>query len=191
LNTTDLGQLAGWESRRKYLDRRRRLRSNLVHFSSYRNDRFALQAHDARKRRELPATVNIFRLSQTRDNLRWSCAPINVAQKRMTRSALAGVAVLLVLALLGRHAVRESVPEPSTARAEPAEPEPPRRAQSVFHSTELPAETPASQPEELAVTNAGTLDRQAFALDDALPENAKKLLRDWRTNVDASVETEL
>src|SRR2546430_8917828 len=36
-----------------------------------------------------------------------------------------------------------------------------------------------------------SLYRQAFALYDALTEEQKKLVYDWRTNVDVSVETEL
>jgi hypothetical protein len=109
----------------------------------------------------------------------------------MTGYALAGIAILLIFAFLGRYALRETPPEPAAAKTEPARPEPQRRARSVFPSAELPAETLVSQPQDSAMTNAATLYRQAFALYDALSKDEKGLLGDWRTNVDASAEAEL
>jgi hypothetical protein len=116
---------------------------------------------------------------------------MNASQKKMAGYTLGGIVVLVLIVFLGRQALRETPPEPTTAQTESVKPEPRRRVPPISHSAELPVETPASQAEALAVTNAATLYRQAFALYDALPENEKELLRDWRTNVDASVETEL
>ncbi len=44
---------------------------------------------------------------------------------------------------------------------------------------------------ETTNTNAATIYRQAFAMFDALSKEQKELIGNWRTNVDASVETEL
>ncbi len=109
----------------------------------------------------------------------------------MTGYALAGMAVVLIVVLLGRFAVRETAPEPTPARTELSEPEPRQTARPVAATDELPAETAASEPPDSAVTNAAVLYRQAFALYDALSQEEKGLLGDWRTNVDASVEAQL
>jgi len=52
-------------------------------------------------------------------------------------------------------------------------------------------ETLTNQVAESATTNAAVLYRRAFALYDALTQEQKGMLGDWRTNVDASVEAEL
>jgi hypothetical protein len=56
---------------------------------------------------------------------------------------------------------------------------------------DLSSETPINQPNVFAITNAADPYRQAFALYDALTNDEKNILRDWRTNVDASTEAEL
>ncbi|HUK83531.1 MAG TPA: hypothetical protein VLZ12_12970 [Verrucomicrobiae bacterium] len=110
---------------------------------------------------------------------------------RNTGFAFAGVVVLLILILLGRYALREIPPEPTTAQTEAAKPELQRRARSTSPHAELTDETPASQLEESAVTNAATLYRLAFALYDALSKEEKALLTSWPTNINATVEAEL
>jgi hypothetical protein len=111
--------------------------------------------------------------------------------RRSIGFVLVGIMVLLIFVFLGRYALRETPPEPTTAQTEPVRPEPLRRARPASHPAELPAETPVKQPEDLAATNAAALYRQAFALYDALSKDEKGVLGDWRTNVDALVEAEL
>jgi hypothetical protein len=119
---------------------------------------------------------------------------MNPPQRRLTTYAVAAFVFLFILCLVCRYALRETSSsarqEPPTI--EPARPEPRQAALPDLASPEeLQPQTPASQPENVAVTNAAALYRQAFALYAALSKDEKGILADWRTNVDASVEAEL
>jgi hypothetical protein len=113
---------------------------------------------------------------------------MNESSKKTSRYAVGGVVILCLFIVLGWFALR---PEPPSPTQQPVKVETPKPVASVSGPAEdLSSETPTNQPNDSAVTNAADLYRQAFALYDALTNGEKDILRDWRTNVDASVEAE-
>ena len=117
------------------------------------------------------------------------------SESRTIRYAMAGFCVLALLMIFGWLVLREPPPssEPPPVRVVTVTP----RARSVdalfTPDDEAPHEAIANQVagSELTATNAATIYRQAFAMYDALSKEEKDLIGNWRTNVDASVETEL
>ena len=120
---------------------------------------------------------------------------MNQSDSRTIRYAVAGFCGLALLLVIGWLVLREPPPssEPPPVRVVTASP----RARSVdplfMPDDEVTRETLTNQVAESATTNgnAATIYRQAFTLLDALSQEQKDLIKDWRTNVDASVEAEL
>ncbi|HVM60477.1 MAG TPA: hypothetical protein VMV72_06365 [Verrucomicrobiae bacterium] len=104
-----------------------------------------------------------------------------------------GLSVVCLLLLLYLLALRQSPPLPNQPPATIAEAKP--LAQREPPAFEPPAESTkeevARRTDNSTVTNAADLYRQAFALYAALTNDEKSILGDWRTNVDASVESAL
>src|ERR1017187_5262623 len=117
---------------------------------------------------------------------------MNPSQSKAIRYAMAGLCGLALLLVIGWLALRESPP--------PSPDLPPVRAIAVSPRIPLPApdnvapqETYTNQVAESAPipTNAATIYRQAFAIYNALSQEQKDLIGNWRTNVDSSVAAEL
>jgi hypothetical protein len=116
---------------------------------------------------------------------------MNQSQSRTIRYAAAGLGVLALLLIIWWFTLRES-PAPSPEL-------PPLRAVTV--SSHVPLFTPSNALRETSTktiiesvpipTNAATIYQQAFTLYDALSQEQKGLIGNWRTNVDASVSAEL
>src|SRR5206468_4328479 len=136
-----------------------------------------------KRQRRRPFSVCV----RTAGNLGWRCAPMKASPRRTAGYALAGMAVLLTFVLLGRYALRQSPPDKTTTRAEPTKHATRHTARPVIPEEDLPTETPVSQLQDSAVTNAAVRYRQAFALYNTLSHDEQRVVSDWRTNVDASV----
>jgi hypothetical protein len=111
--------------------------------------------------------------------------------KTMQRYVVGGFTVLCLAVLLVWLAVREG---PSPASQRPVMVEPPKpHAQEVLTEFERAAArtNAATQADVSATTNAAALYHQAFDLFNALSDEQKAALGDWRTNVDAATEAEL
>jgi hypothetical protein len=110
------------------------------------------------------------------------------AEKDMaSRYAWGGVVVLCFLIVLGWFALR---PEPPPPNLQPVKIEAPKSVVPVSEpADDLSSETPTSQPNDSAITNTADLYRQAFDLFNALSRDERYVLGDWRTNVDAEVES--
>jgi len=104
-----------------------------------------------------------------------------------------GIAVLCLLILLGWLAFRQSSPPPEQLPAKVESPKPQARSEAPVFETadDSTQKAMVGQTNASVTTNAADLYRQAFALYDALTNDEKNILSDWRTNVDASVESEL
>jgi hypothetical protein len=114
---------------------------------------------------------------------------MNESSKRTSRYAVGGAVILCLFIVLGWFALRPELPLPNQ---QPIKVEAVKPVVPVFEPTDdLSSETPTNQPNDSAPPNAADLYRQAFALYGALTNDEKEILRDWRTNVDASVEAEL
>ena len=117
---------------------------------------------------------------------------MNSSQSKAIRYAVAGFCGLALLLFIGWFALRESPPPPPDlppVRAIAVPPRVPLVATDIVFPQEIstnPVAEPAAVP-----TNATTIYRQAFAIYAALSQDQKDLIKDWRTNVDASVEAEL
>jgi hypothetical protein len=113
---------------------------------------------------------------------------MNPSQSKTTRYIVAALCGLALLLVIGWLALRES-PPPSPdlppVRAVTVSPSVPDNAAAQDTSTNPAAESAAIP------TNAATIYRQAFAVFDALSQDQKNLLKNWRTNVDAAVTAEL
>jgi hypothetical protein len=111
----------------------------------------------------------------------------------MFRYAVAEVCVVALLIFVCRVALREPPADKSGHPATVATAPP--RIREVTHPLTLAdnssPETTANRLDESATTNAAAIYRQAFALYEALSNEQKQVISDWRTNVDASVEAEL
>ena len=114
------------------------------------------------------------------------------SQSKKTRYVVAGLCGLALLLVIGWLALRKSPP--------PSPDLPPARAVTVSPRAPLFASNNAAPPEtstnpvaELSAipTNAATIYRQAFAIFDALSQDQKDSLNNWRTNVDATEAAEL
>jgi len=110
----------------------------------------------------------------------------------MSRYVVGGVVVLCLLMILGWFATRHELPPPDqqSAKVETVRPAAAFKPDDDFppdkdaKATAVPAESSAS-------TNAAAIYGQAFNLFNRLSQEQKDILRDWETNVDASVEVEL
>jgi hypothetical protein len=111
-------------------------------------------------------------------------------EMRVSRYVLGGAA-LLGLFLLGWFVFRKE-PEHQPVADVPIKPHVQldpllyRPAGALSHQT-----PPSPTNDNSTTTNAAVFYQQAFELFDALPKEQKDLLGNWRTNVDASIETEL
>jgi hypothetical protein len=118
---------------------------------------------------------------------------MNPPNSKTIRYTGVGVCVLLVSLLLGWLILREP-PVPSgdgPLAAATAPPHVHHVAIRLAPEDNASREAMTNQVAELPATNAATIYRQAFALSDALSPEQKNLMKDWRTNVESSVETEL
>jgi hypothetical protein len=118
---------------------------------------------------------------------------MNQSQSRMFRYAVAEVCVLALLIFVCRVALREPPVDKSEHPATVATAPPRvREATPLFPpADDSSAEAKVNRLNESATTNAAAIYRQAFALYDALSNEQKEVVSNWRTNVDASVEAEL
>jgi hypothetical protein len=115
-----------------------------------------------------------------------------VEKDNASRYAWGGVVVLCLLILLGWFASRQSSSlDQRQVKAELPKPQARRDAPEFEPTNDSTNAEVATQPGNSATTNAADLYRQAFALYAALTNDERKILRDWRTNVDAAVETKL
>jgi len=113
---------------------------------------------------------------------------------KLVRYALAGIAVLSLLIVLGWFALREepSPPIPQlTPRKETAKPHVRQEVPAPMPAVDSTNQESTVQVPESVTQNAADLYRQAFDLFDALTNDEKSILSDWHTNVDASVEAEM
>jgi len=118
---------------------------------------------------------------------------MNEPSKSMSRYALGGVVILCLLTILGWFAFHQE-PPPQNQQPLKVDTVRPvaRHDAAVFEpANELSSETPTNRPENSITTNAADLYRQAFALYDALTNDEKNILGEWRTNAAASVDSEL
>jgi len=117
---------------------------------------------------------------------------MNPSQSKMARYAVAGLCGLALLLVIAWLALREPPP--------PSPDLPPVKAVTVSPSVPLFTpdnaplrETPTNTVAESAPipTNAATIYRQAFTLYNALSQEQKDLIGNWRSNVDTSVAAEV
>ena len=106
---------------------------------------------------------------------------------------VAGLCVLALLIVVGWFVSRElAAPALNPPVSETTAPTRTRHyAPMSLPEEDSEGETLTNQVAASAITNAAVLYRQAFALYDALTEEQKGIVSDWRTNVDASLESEL
>jgi hypothetical protein len=114
---------------------------------------------------------------------------MNAPSSRKSLYVFGAAIVLCLLIVLGWFAFYQEAPPPDQ---QPMKVETVKPAAPALEPTDdLSSETPTNQPNDSVTTNAADLYRRAFALYDALTNDEKNILRDWHTNVDASVEAEL
>ena len=105
--------------------------------------------------------------------------------------AIAGIGVLALLVVLSWLALR-ATPTEQPAKAVSASSRERHHVTPLYPPVDEPRSEEAASPDlETVETNAARIYRQAFALYEALSEEQKGIVRNWRTNVDASVEAEL
>src|ERR1035437_6810869 len=110
---------------------------------------------------------------------------MNQSQSKTTRYAVAGLCGLALLLVIGWLALREpSPPSPDLPPIKAVTASP--RAPIFTSNNDAAQETPTKPVAESAPipTNAATIYRQAFAIFDALSNDQKDLIGNWRTNVD-------
>ncbi len=118
---------------------------------------------------------------------------MNESSKKTGRYAVGGAAALCLFILLGWFAFREgpSSTDQRAVKVEPTKPHAVHVAPAFEPADELSSEEPTNRPNDSATTNAAVIYWQAFDLFNALSNEQKTIVGDWRTNVDASVEAEL
>jgi hypothetical protein len=111
----------------------------------------------------------------------------------MNRYAVAGAVILCLFIVLGWFAFRQEPPplDQQPAKVKTVKPAARLNAPAFESDDDSTNRQVATQTDNAAITNAADLYRQAFALYGALTNDDKDILRDWHTNVDASVEAEL
>ena len=118
---------------------------------------------------------------------------MNQSQSRRIRYAIAEVCVLALLIFVCWVALREPPADESGHPATVATAPPRVReiAPPLTLADNSSPEATVNRLDESATTNAAAIYRQAFALYDALSNEQKQVVSNWRTNVDASVEAKL
>jgi hypothetical protein len=118
---------------------------------------------------------------------------MNQTPDKVSRYVLGGIAVLCLFIILGWFALREgpSSVDQQPVKTEPTKPHARHVATAFEPADDLSSEEPTNRPNDSVATNAAVIYRQAFDLFNALSNEQKNIVGDWRTNVDAAVEAEL
>lgn len=120
---------------------------------------------------------------------------MNQSQSRTIRYAVVGLCGFALLMAIGWLVLREPPPvsEQQPVRVTAVAPSAHSVEPLFTPDDDAQHETLTNQVSESATTNANAaaIYRQAFAMYDALSKEQKDLMKDWRTNVDASVAAEL
>ena len=106
---------------------------------------------------------------------------------------MGGAVLLCLFIVLGWFAFHEERPplDQLPVTVEPAKPPAQQAAPAFEPPDDLSSEQPTNRLAVSASTNAAVIYRQAFELFDMLSKEQKAIVRDWQTNVGASVEAEL